>query len=104
MCMGTTSKKALINSVGQDTLIHSLDSVSFLKVEPNNFINFYCQDPENRVISIEQEFQKKTKGEAVSTHYQEIYKIKISDMTLRDALILQSFYLTKNNFEVVNLV
>ena len=42
VCMGTISKKALINSEGQDTMIHSLDSVSFLKVEPLNFINFYC--------------------------------------------------------------
>ena len=40
----------------------------------------------------------------MSTNYQEIYKIKISDMTLRESLILQSFYLTKNNYEVVALV
>jgi hypothetical protein len=50
-------------------MIHSLDSVSFLKVEPLNFINFYFQDLDNRVISIEHEWHKNQNTEKVSTHY-----------------------------------
>lgn len=36
-------------------MIHSLNSLSFLKVDSINMINFKCQDYNNRIISIEQE-------------------------------------------------
>ena len=39
-------------------MIHSLDSLSFLKVDPYNYLNFRCQDYNNRVISVEQEYIK----------------------------------------------
>ena len=37
-------------------MVHSLESLSFLKLEPGNFINFKFQDFHNRVISVEQEY------------------------------------------------
>ena len=40
-----------------DRMIHSLDSVDFLKVDPENYILFECADDE-KVISVEQEFHK----------------------------------------------
>jgi hypothetical protein len=36
-----------------DKMMHSLDSLSYLKVDGINYINFRCQDYENRVMSIE---------------------------------------------------
>jgi len=36
-----------------DKMMHSLDSLSYLKVDSINYINFRCQDYENRVMSIE---------------------------------------------------
>jgi hypothetical protein len=69
-------------------MIHSLDSLSYLKVESMNFINFKCQDYNNRVISIEQEWHRIENGKIISTHYDEIYKIKIHEITLRELLIL----------------
>ena len=74
-------------------MIHSLDSLSYLKIEGKNYINFKCQDYNNRVISIEQEWHRYENGKIVSTHYDEIYKIKIHEVTLRELLILQSFYI-----------
>jgi hypothetical protein len=38
-------------------MIHSLESVNYLKVNKGNFVLFECAD-EDRVISIEQEFEK----------------------------------------------
>lgn len=67
-------------------MIHSLDSLSFLKVEPINFLNYQCQDYNNRVISIEHEWQ--SRGENPQTYYDEIYKVKIFEITLRELLIL----------------
>lgn len=69
-------------------MIHSLDSLSYLKVDKLNFINFKCQDYNNRVISIEQEWKSDEGTPQVSTHYTEIYKIKIFEITLRELLIL----------------
>ena len=36
--------------------------------------------------------------------YDEIYKIKIHEITLRELLILQSFYICKTQSDIVNLV
>ena len=68
-------------------MIHSLESLSFLKVEQCNFINFKCQDYNNRIISIEQEWHKHY-GDKIETKYDEVYKIKIHEITLRELLIL----------------
>jgi hypothetical protein len=53
LAMGSIPKKELKGSDGSKKMIHSLDSLSYLKVDPLNFINFKCQDYGNRVISIE---------------------------------------------------
>lgn len=92
-------------------MCHSLDSFSFLKIDPLNLISFKCQDPEDRIISVQQEWWKKnvrseeeesakSKCKKVKnkifnyneTFYDIIYNIKIEEPTLRELLILQSFY------------
>lgn len=74
-------------------MIHSLTSMSYLKVENINFINFKCQNYNNRIISIEQEWKKDKGTSNVSTFYDDIYEVKIHEVTLRELLILQSFYI-----------
>ena len=73
MALGTSQKKPLIDSEGLDKMIHSLDALSFLKVETINFVSFYCQDYNNRVVSIEQEWHKNKNTDQVSTHYTQLY-------------------------------
>lgn len=58
LALGSANKRPLKDSDGFNKMIHSLDSLSFLKVDANNFLNFQCQDYNNRVISIEQEYVK----------------------------------------------
>lgn len=58
VALGTRNKKSMKDNEGQMKLIHSLDSLSFLKVEGINMLNFCCQDYNNRIISIEQEWKK----------------------------------------------
>jgi hypothetical protein len=86
--LGTSMKRPLVDAEGLDKMIHSLDSLSFLKVERINFTNFCCQDYNNRIISIEQEWHKNKNTDQVSTHYTQIYKIKINEITLRELLVL----------------
>jgi len=84
-------------------MIHSLESVNFLKVEPQNFILFECSD-ENKVISIYNEYNKNTSIGDSETGYQCIYRVKINNMTLRELLILQSLYVSKTQSHIVNLI
>ena len=56
LAMGRIPKKPILDCEKQQKMIHSLDSLSFLKVEPINFMNYQCQDYNNRVISIEHEW------------------------------------------------
>ena len=85
-------------------MLHSLDSFSYLKVDPLNYINFKCHDYNNRTISIEQEWQEKSPNGTVSTYYDQIYKIKIHEVSLRELLILQSFYVSKTTSDIINLI
>lgn len=107
LALGKIEKRKLSSIDGQMKMIHSLDSLSFLKVDKINYVNLKCQDYNNRVISIEQEdehfIEVNGKQEAVNS-YREIYKIKIHEITLRELLILQSFYICGTQSDIVNLV
>jgi len=107
IALGKVDKRKLSSLDGQMKMIHSLDSLSFLKVDKINYINFKCQDYNNRIISIEQEDEHdiEVNGKPEQMHtYREIYKIKIFEITLRELLILQSFYLCNTQSDIVNLV
>lgn len=84
-------------------MIHSLDSLSFLKVDEFNSLSFRCQDYNNRVISIEQEYIKEGFS-GTENIYEDLYKIKIHEITLRELLILQSIYVTSYTSEIVELI
>jgi len=99
IALGSKQKRPLKDSEGQAKMIHSLDSLSFLKPESVNFINYQCQDYNNRIISIEQEWTTGTE-----TRYVEVYKVKIFEITLRELMILMSFYICKTQSDIVTLV
>ena len=106
LAIGSEPKKCLKDNEGHDKMIHSLDGPSFLKIDPINYIKYECQDYNNRVISIENEFKKAIPGlpKQFETHTTSVYKIKISEITLRELMILQSFYLCRTQQEIVELV
>lgn len=88
-------------------MIHSLESCNHLKLAKSNFLLFSCAKYENRQIQIQQEHQIKDKTadeEYIETGFDRIYNIKIWEVTLRELLLFQSFYLTKTQTEIVNLV
>jgi hypothetical protein len=87
-----------------EKVLHSLDSLSYLKIDPINYINFRCQDYNNRVMSIEQEWSMMGTNGVSDTFYDEIYKIKIHEVTLRELLILQSFYVSGTTSDIIRLI
>jgi hypothetical protein len=54
-------------------------------------------------MSIEQEANRTING-VISTFYESIYKIKIHEVTLRELLIFQSFYVSNTPTDIVNLI
>ena len=50
--LGSIQKRMIQDNEENDRMIHSLDSVDFLKVDPENYILFECADDE-KVISVE---------------------------------------------------
>jgi hypothetical protein len=89
-------------------MLHSLESIDFLKVDPENYILFECAD-EEKVISVEQEFHKgRTDNEedeaASETKYDNIYSIKLYTITLRELLLFHSLYVCKTQSDIVELV
>ena len=57
IALGAIDKRECRDEKGNERMIHSLESVNYLKVNKGNFVLFECAD-EDRVISIEQEFAK----------------------------------------------
>lgn len=101
IALGNEDKKLLMDLYDDPKILHSLDSLNFLKCDQLNYLNFECQQYDNRVISIEQEWLDKDTN---LNHYDDIYKIKLYEVSLMELLILLSFYVTKNQSEVNHLI
>lgn len=93
-------KRILQDNEGQHLKLHSLDSMQYLKLENINYLYF----KENRVISIEQEYRFENNEGKMVTRFDEIYKIKINELNIRELLILMSFLYTKTSCEMLSLV
>lgn len=104
LSLGRVERRQLNDSQGLAKMIHSLNSLTYLKLEKINFINFKWQSYDNRIVSVEQEWKENEGTEEVSTNYDRIYEIKIHEITLRELLILQSFYVSKSQKELSALV
>ena len=74
---------------GDDRMLHSLDSTSYLKVHPANFVFYACQKMDRREVQINQEYKRKADANATSDEndFTKIFNIKICDVTLRELLL-----------------
>lgn len=55
LALGPSVKRAMLAPDGSLNMVHSMDAFSFLKLDQLNYLNYKCQDYNNRIISIEQE-------------------------------------------------
>ena len=86
--LGTTPQRNLKNDQNEDMILHSLESVNYLKVDPRNFIVFEFST-EDKEISVIQQFQKKNpKTGELEDDFENVYNINISDITLRELLLM----------------
>lgn len=52
LALGSVEKRRVLDAQKNERIIHSLESVNFLKVDSDNYILFECAD-ENRIVSIQ---------------------------------------------------
>ena len=51
IALGSEPRRNITDDLGNDHVLHSLESVNYLKIDPDNFVTFECAD-ENRIISV----------------------------------------------------
>ena len=88
LSLGRYDKKPLTDQEGLQKIIHSLNSMSYLKLEKINIVSFKWQNYNDRKVAIEQEWKENEGTEEMSTNYESIYEVKIHEITLRELLIL----------------
>jgi hypothetical protein len=88
LSLGSIERRAIKDYKGIDRMIHSLESVNFLKLDSNNYVLFECAKPEASIISIDQEF---IKGDATNgveeASFWPLYKVKLHKITLRELML-----------------
>lgn len=84
-------------------MLHSLESVNYLKIDPDNCVLFdFAGD--NKEIAIQQQYKKQTKDQGDQTKFDSIYKLRIFDITLRELLLLQSIQYSVTLTDILQLV
>ena len=105
LSLGSTERRAIKDSQGFDRMIHSLESVNFLKLDSNNYVLFECAKPEARIISIDQEYIKGDSSAGVDeASFWPLYKVKLHEITLRELMLFQSLYVCKTLSEIIDIV
>lgn len=85
--LGSREQRSIVDSAGMDRMIHSLESVNFLRLDQSNCLLFACTDPNKKVISIQQEYQKGISDSIYDTEFWTLYNIRLHEITLRELLL-----------------
>lgn len=65
-------------------MIHSLTEVDYLKIEKRNHIMFACQFYDDRQIVVQEQY----KDEEGYTKFNDLFRVKIHEITLRELLLI----------------
>ena len=84
VALGNKGSQVLKDKDGLLRLVHSLGSADFLKIEPTNHLLFACQFYDDRQIWLQEQYND---GEG-QTNYEDIFKVKIYEITLRELLLI----------------
>lgn len=81
-------------------MIHSVGSCNYLKLEDTNHLLFACQFYDNRQIWVQEQYNDLDGN----THFQDIYKVKINEITLRELMLVQSIFACRTQSDIELLV
>jgi hypothetical protein len=88
LALGEKPSRVVKDQEGFDRMIHALGKCNYLKIEKTNHLLFACQFYENRQICLQEQYSD-SEGQ---THFDDIFKIKIHEITLRELMLIQSIY------------
>ena len=86
LALGAIDKREVFDENNNERMVHSLESVNFLKVASDNYILFECAQA-NHSISIQSEYSKQDAQSGEETNYENVYSIQLHDITLRELLL-----------------
>jgi hypothetical protein len=96
-------KRIMKNKQGKRWMQHSLEHCNYLKICPENHILIEEKGSGNnkrRIISIQEQYTDPN-GD---THFDDIYKIKVQNMSLMELLLFQSIFACKQQADIVSLI
>ena len=77
LALGNNQKKITKDESGQELMLHSLNSVNYLKTHPTNCVQFDFSDSDKKVITVQQQYDR-LKGESEEeTKFDSVYKLQI---------------------------
>uniref|UniRef100_A0A7S3ILI3 Ion transport domain-containing protein n=1 Tax=Strombidium inclinatum TaxID=197538 RepID=A0A7S3ILI3_9SPIT len=100
LALGEKPGRVVKDKDGLKRYIHSLGSVNYLKIESTNHLLFACQFYEDRQICLQEQYN----DHDGNTHFDDIFKIKINEITLRELLLIQSIYACHTQSDIERLV
>jgi len=90
LALGEKPGRVIKDEEGFDRYIHSLGSINYIKIEKTNHLLFACQFYNDRQVCLQQQYVQDGQ-----TNFDDIFKIKVHEITLRELLLLQSIYACK---------
>jgi len=100
IALGEKDGRVIKDQEGFDRYIHSLGSINYIKIEKTNHLLFACQFYNDRQVCLQHQYVTQD-GQ---TNFDDIFKIKVHEITLRELLLLQSIYACKTQSEIEMLV
>lgn len=91
--------KHLMDNKGRRHLIHSLASCNYLKIDKQNHILFECAS-EEKVLNVQSQYKSRNE----QTQFEDIFKIQISNLNIKELLMLQSVFHCETSNDVLKLV
>jgi hypothetical protein len=81
-------------------MIHSLGSIDYLKIEPDQHLFYACQYYDDRQVCVQEQYT----DQDGRTNFTDIYRLKVHEITLRELMLVQSLYASKTASDVSHLV
>lgn len=100
IALGEKPSRVVRDNEKQERMLHSLGKCNYLKIEPDNHILFAFQFYDDRQICIQHQYNDASQ----QTQFDDIFKIKVHEISLRELMLVQSIYAAATQSDIELLV
>lgn len=100
IAIGNKKSRCIRDKDNQKRKVHSLGKCNYLKIEESNHIFFSMQFYDDRQICVQEQF----KDSSNNTQFDDIFRIKIHEVTLRELMLIQSIFASSVQSDIEVLV